>query len=634
MYRYIAKRVFLVIPTLLGAAVLVFALMRLIPGDICVVRLGSGGNSFDPHAVALCHAEIGLDKPLYIQFLNFVWGFSHGDFGISMWSGKPVATEIAARLPISLEIALLATAVAITIAIPLGTISALKQNTWIDLVVRTIAIGGIATPSFWLGIVSILVVLDVTNAVFGQPWMPPIDYVPIWKDPMRNLSMAILPAITVGYRYAAVSMRMTRSAMLEVMREDYIRTARAKGLIDKIIINRHALKNALAARGNLARHRVRVPDRRPGRDRAGVQFERDRAVVRAGGAEPGLHADPGTGHADRHRLRAVQPCRRSAVRLARSTHPFRLTGGRTMSITLPGDARLPATLTDDIEAARRSFPRLALDFCRRQPFGTFGMAIVLIMAAAGLCAEWIAPYRPDRQRLRIDDRGAELGITGSAPTSSAATCCRASSSARAPLSSSAFPRRSSAAFPGLVLGVASAYFGGRIDMIMQRFFDVMMAFPLIIMALAVVSIFGTGVQNVIIAITIPLIPRCARVVRSSALAIREVAYVDAARACGYGHARIILRHMVPNVMAPFLIMLTAFVGQAILAEASLSYLGLGVQEPVPAWGLMLQGGAEEYASTAPWIAIFPGVAIMLTVFGFSIFGDALRDALDPKLRDR
>ena len=185
-----------------------------------------------------------------------------------------------------------------------------------------------------------------------------------------------------------------------------------------------------------------------------------------------------------------------------------------------------------------------------------------------------------------------------------------------------------------MLGVGSAYFGGRIDLLLQRLFDIVMAFPLIIMALAVVSIFGTGVHNVIIAITIPLIPRCARVVRSSALAIREMPYVDAARACGFSHTRIILRHMVPNVMAPFLIMVTAFVGQAILAEASLSYLGLGVQEPVPAWGLMLQGGAEEYASTAPWIAIFPGVAIMLTVFGINLFGDALRDALDPKLRER
>ena len=139
----------------------------------------------------------------------------------------------------------MATVIAILIAVPLGTISALKQNTWIDVVVRTMAIGGIATPSFWLGIISILLVLDISNAIIGTPWMPPIDYVPLWKDPVRNLSMAFLPALTVGYRYAAVSMRMTRSAMLEVLREDYIRTARAKGLIEKLVISRHALKNAL-----------------------------------------------------------------------------------------------------------------------------------------------------------------------------------------------------------------------------------------------------------------------------------------------------------------------------------------------------------------------------------------------------
>jgi peptide/nickel transport system permease protein len=245
MYRYIAKRVLLVIPTLLGAAALVFILMRLIPGDICVVRLGGGGSSFDPHAVDVCHQQLGLDRPKIVQFLAFVWGFCHFDFGISMWSGKPVSLEILTRLPISLEIALMATVIAILIAVPLGTISALKQNTWIDVVVRTMAIGGIATPSFWLGIISILLVLDISNAIIGTPWMPPIDYVPLWKDPVRNLSMAFLPALTVGYRYAAVSMRMTRSAMLEVLREDYIRTARAKGLIEKLVINRHALKNAL-----------------------------------------------------------------------------------------------------------------------------------------------------------------------------------------------------------------------------------------------------------------------------------------------------------------------------------------------------------------------------------------------------
>ena len=161
-----------------------------------------------------------------------------------------------------------------------------------------------------------------------------------------------------------------------------------------------------------------------------------------------------------------------------------------------------------------------------------------------------------------------------------------------------------------------------------------MAFPLIVLALAVVATLGTGTENVIIAITIPFIPQCARVVRSSALAIREIPYVDAARALGFSHTRIIMRHMVPNVMAPYLIMLTTFVGQAILLEASLSYLGMGVQEPTPAWGLMLQGGAEEYAESAPWVPIFPGLAITIAVFGFNLFGDGLRDVLAPRLRSR
>lgn len=245
MHRYIVSRILLVFPTLLGAAALVFILMRLIPGDICLVRLGSGGTSFSAQALAACHAEIGIDRPWLLQFADFIWGLARFDFGTSMWSGKPVIVEIATRFPISLEVAVMATLIAISIAIPLGTISALKQNTWIDLLVRTVSIAGIATPAFWLGIISILFVLDVSQAITGHPWMPSIDYVPLWKDPLRNLSIVMLPALTVGYRYAAVSMRMTRSAMLEVLREDYIRTARAKGLLEKVIINRHALKNAL-----------------------------------------------------------------------------------------------------------------------------------------------------------------------------------------------------------------------------------------------------------------------------------------------------------------------------------------------------------------------------------------------------
>ncbi len=303
-----------------------------------------------------------------------------------------------------------------------------------------------------------------------------------------------------------------------------------------------------------------------------------------------------------------------------------------MTIVAPNRAAV-AGLVEELPERKRSLPGIALDFCRRQPLGTFGLLIVVIMFVAGVSAGWIAPYDPEE-----NDFNAMMEAPSWAHVLGTDQLGRDIFSRLVYGARTALIVGFSAAFVGgaigLVLGVSSAYFGGWFDLGFQRVLDVLMAFPLIILALAVVAVFGTGVFNVILAITIPLIPRCGRVVRASALAVREIPYVDAARALGFGHARIVLRHMVPNVVAPFLIMLSAFVGQAILAEASLSYLGLGVQEPVPAWGLMLQGGAEEYATTAPWIAVFPGLAIMLTVLGISLFGDALRDAIDPKLRDR
>lgn len=270
---------------------------------------------------------------------------------------------------------------------------------------------------------------------------------------------------------------------------------------------------------------------------------------------------------------------------------------------------------------------------RSQPLGMAGGLIVLVMVLAAIFAPWIAPYDPELNDfsamlsppggdhwLGTDEFGRDIfsRLVWGARTAMLVgfSCALIGSTA------------------GLLIGVASAYFGGKVDILLQRVIDVLIAFPAIILALAIVTVLGTGTQNVIIAITIPLIPNCARVVRSSALAIREIPYVDAARALGFGHARIVLRHMSPNVMAPYLIMMTTFLGQAILAEASLSFLGLGVQEPIAAWGLMLQGGAQEYAESAPWVPIFPGIAISLAVFGFNLFGDALRDLLDPRLRQQ
>jgi peptide/nickel transport system permease protein len=245
MLTYIVKRLLLVIPTLIGAAVLVFLLMRAIPGDVCVLRLASGGGSIDPTVLRNCRAEIGTDQPMIVQLLVFLKGLATLDFGNSMWTGRPIIQEVGLRFQLSLQVAIMATLTAILIAIPLGTISAVKQNTWVDYVVRSFSIAGVAMPSFWLGILIILGILITSKAWFGVSWMPPITYVPIWIDPLTNLSMLIWPALATGYRYSAVATRMTRSAMLEVLREDYVRTARAKGVFRKLIVRRHALRNAL-----------------------------------------------------------------------------------------------------------------------------------------------------------------------------------------------------------------------------------------------------------------------------------------------------------------------------------------------------------------------------------------------------
>jgi len=245
MFKYVLKRLLLAIPTLLGAAIFVFLLLRAIPGDVCELRLAGTGLYVDQSEIELCRENLGLNDPLAVQFATMIKGYFTWDLGNSMWTGQPVTYEISLRFKLSLQVAIMATIVAVLIAIPLGVISAVKQDTLTDYVVRTFSIAGIAIPSFWLGIMIILGLLIITQAWFGEPWMPPIDYVSPFEDPLRNLSQLIWPAVATGYRYSAVATRMTRSALLEVLHEDYIRTARAKGLLESVIINRHALKNAM-----------------------------------------------------------------------------------------------------------------------------------------------------------------------------------------------------------------------------------------------------------------------------------------------------------------------------------------------------------------------------------------------------
>jgi peptide/nickel transport system permease protein len=294
------------------------------------------------------------------------------------------------------------------------------------------------------------------------------------------------------------------------------------------------------------------------------------------------------------------------------------------------------TATPEItyKVPRRRHP--VMQFVVTQPLGAASLVFIVALFIAGVFADYVVPYDP----LTLD-----YDAMLAAP--SADHWLGTDTFGRDVFSRIIFGARTALAVGllssflgstiGAAIGVASAHFGGRIDLAIQGFMDVLLSFPIIVLALAVVAMLGKrlvgGIDvNLILAIAIPMMPRVERVVRSSALAIREMAYIDAARAAGYGNMRIIFRHMAPNVVAPYLIMFTAFMAQAILLEASLSFLGLGVTEPTAAWGLMLSGTSQEFYSQAPWMIIFPGVAISLAVFSFNLFGDSLRDYLDPRLK--
>ena len=240
MRTYITKRLLLIVPTLLGVAALVFFIMRVIPGDVTLLILGGDqAGRIDPSQIAAMKHELGLDQPLLVQFGTWLWGVLRFDFGTSLWTGQPVMQELLIRLPLSLELALMASLVSVLIAIPLGMLAAVRQDSWVDYVVRVVSIGGLAIPSFWVGILCILLLV----IYFG--WGPPLEFTPPWIDPWANFQQMVWPVVTVGYRYAAVTTRMTRSTVLEVLREDYIRTAWAKGLRERVVVVRHALKNAM-----------------------------------------------------------------------------------------------------------------------------------------------------------------------------------------------------------------------------------------------------------------------------------------------------------------------------------------------------------------------------------------------------
>ena len=284
--------------------------------------------------------------------------------------------------------------------------------------------------------------------------------------------------------------------------------------------------------------------------------------------------------------------------------------------------------------------RTVLDFIIQQPLGFIGLIMIIIMFAAAIFAPHVAPFNPEDV-----DFEASPALGGGQP--SWEHLLGADAFGRDILSRLIYGARTALSIGflsamlgctiGAIIGTTSAFYGGKVDLIIQRFIDLMLSFPIVVLAIVVIAIFPKTVVvgidiNVIIAIAILFTPKVARVIRAQALTIVTLPYIDAAKASGYSASRIIFRHILPNVSAPFLIMLTAFIGQAILLEASLSYLGLGVVEPTPSWGLMLSGVNSDYYRTAAWMIIYPGLAVSIAVFSFNLLGDSLRDWLDPKLK--
>ena len=286
--------------------------------------------------------------------------------------------------------------------------------------------------------------------------------------------------------------------------------------------------------------------------------------------------------------------------------------------------------------ARPRRPNQVLHFIRKQPLGFIGFLVILLYFGLAIGAYWISPFHPEE----IDFAAMLTGPSREHPMGT-------DQYGRDVFSRLVFGARTAMAVgiisaflgctAGALIGATSGYFGGRIDNHIQRIVDIMLAFPIIILAMVVVAVLGKrlvfGIDvNLIIAIALPMVPKMARIARASTLSIAQMPYIDAARAAGYSHARIVLRHIAPNIAAPYLVMVTAFIAQAILLEASLSFLGLGVTEPTPAWGLMLSGASADFYKAAPWMILFPGLAITLAVFAFNLFGDSLRDWLDPKMK--
>ena len=614
MQAYIARRLAALVPTLLFASLIVFISMRLIPGDVIDLMLAQNDIATGQDRAKI-EAALGLDQPMYVQYFRWIWGVLQGDLGISLWQNVPVADQLLATLPITFELGFLALLVALTVALPIGIYSAMRQDTAGDYVARSFSLLMLAVPGFWLG-----TLVMVFPSVWWR-WAPDLEYTPFFEDPLKNLSHMIVPAILLGLSMSAVTMRMTRTMMLEVLRQDYIRTAgpRAFRSASSSCATRCATASFRSSRSSGCRRRCSSAARSSSSRSSSSPAWGCCCSKRCSSATTGgVRGVPG-----RRRGRAVhQPGRGRELRLARPEGPAPVS-----EAALSGVAGVGPRPPGRLGALWEFLARLG----REKPLGAAGGVVFLVFLLCGIFADVLAPYGINETNLAVRLQPPSLDYPLGTDHLGRDVLSRILMGAQLSMIVS-FVAAGLATVVSLVIGVVSGYFGGRTDMVVQRGVDAWMTFPDLVLLIVIVSVVGPGIPQIVLVLGLLYGIAGSRIVRGAVVSVKENMYTHAAQSIGARTFHILWRHIVPNVMPVLIVLFTTRIGAVILTEAGLSFLGLGVPPPAPTWGAMLSGTGRTYMYLGPWLALAPGLCLTIVVYAINVYGDALRDLLDPRMR--
>ena len=631
MWTYILRRLLQAIPTLLIISLLIFSLLYVTPGDPVDLILGTEDGTVSEEQRAVVEEQWGLDKPFLVRYVNFVVNACKGDLGTSYATNQDVFDSVMTRMPATLKLAAFSMLLALVVSVPLGILAALKHNSIWDSLATALATVGVSLPKFWFG----LVLMIVFSLRLG--WLPSTGSAELSEGLGTFLSYIIMPAASLALGMAATQTRMIRSSMLDVLNQDYVRYARSKGLRERVVIWGHALKNAMipvitvigGEVGGLLGGAVVTESifSWPGVGRLMMNSisKRDYPMIQGitlmlcisyllvnllidivyAWVDPRIRLDKKSsgGPVMRDKKKKVDPVQKGA-------------SGEI------GLESLPVT-TYWTDVVRRF---------RKNKIAVVGLVMLLIIVILCAGAPLFTKYDPilDMDLLnQLKPPGSEGHILGT-DNLGRDIWSRLLYGGRTSVLTGLTVALITGAI-GVAIGLISGYFGGIVETILMRMTDIMLSFPFLIIAIAIMAALGSSQRNIILALAIVGWPRFARLTRGQVLAVKNSEYVESAKVAGFGNARIILNHILPNCMGPIIIQATLAVGGAILSASSLTYLGLGADAAAPDWGVMLSQG-RQYLQSEAYLTIIPGLAISVTVLAMNWIGDGLRDAFDPKMR--